>query len=235
MIEGSDPELKHVMVMFIAHFDHVGTGEEGVFNGADDNASGTVALLEIAEAFLAERKMPGRSIGFLWVSGEEIGLYGSAYFADHPMVPLDDVAAVINMDMVGRVALPEDLESDRKSLTIVGRDSVKIIGGKQSSLLMQINEETLEDMGLIGNYEYNDINHPERYYYRSDHISFARKDIPVLFYSTGTHADYHMVTDDPGKIAYDKFRHMTAFCFMVGYNVADHNGEITVDNPMSEW
>jgi hypothetical protein len=236
MIEGSDPALKHEMVLFLAHFDHVGTDEKGgVFNGADDNASGTVALLEIAEAFLAEKKMPRRSVGFLWVSGEEIGLFGSAYFADHPLVPIAQIAAVINLDMVGRVAMPEDRESARSGLTIVGRDSVKVIGAQQSTLLMKINEETLDEMGLYGNYTYNDINHPERYFYRSDHISFARKDIPVLFYSTGTHADYHMVTDDPERIDYDKFRRMTAFCFMVGYHVAGYNGPITVDNPMSGW
>lgn len=236
MIEGSDPELKNEMVMYLAHFDHVGTdGNGGVFNGADDNASGTVALLEIARAFLAEKKMPRRSVGFLWVSGEEIGLFGSGYFADHPMVPLDEVATVINLDMVGRVASPEDRESEREGLTIVGMDSVKVIGALQSALLMEINKETLEDMDLNGNYTYNDINHPDRYFYRSDHISFARKDIPVLFYSTGTHADYHMVTDDPEKIDYDKFKHMTEFCFLVGYNVADYKKEITVDNPMSGW
>lgn len=236
MIEGSDPELKNEMVLFLAHFDHVGTdGKGGVFNGADDNASGTVALLEIAEAFQAEKKMPGRSVGFLWVSGEEIGLFGSAYFAEHPMVPLEEIAAVINLDMVGRVAMPEDRESERGGLTIVGRDSVKVIGAQQSALLMKINEETLEDMGLHGNYTYNDVSHPERYFYRSDHINFARKDIPVLFYSTGTHADYHMLSDDPERIDYEKFRRMTAFSFMVGYNVAGHKGAITVDNPMTKW
>jgi len=236
IIEGSDPELKNEMVLFLAHFDHVGTdGQGGVFNGADDNASGTVALLEIAEAFLAEKKMTGRSVGFLWVSGEEIGLFGSAYFAEHPMVPLEKIAAVINLDMVGRVVQPEDRQSERGGLTIVGRDTVKIIGAQQSALLMKINEETLEEMELYGNYKYNDVNHPERYFYRSDHISFARKDIPVLFYSTGTHADYHMLTDDPERIDYEKFRRMTAFSFMVGYNVADHKGAITVDNPMTKW
>ena len=192
-------------------------------------------MIEIAKAFLAEKKMPGRSIGFLWVSAEEIGLFGSSYFADHPMVPLESIAAVINLDMVGRVATPEDRQSEREGLTIVGRDSVKVIGALQSKVLMQINEETLEDMDLHGNYAYNDIHHPERYFYRSDHINFARKDIPVLFYSTGTHADYHMVTDDPEKIDYDKFLHMTKFCYLVGYNVADYKGEITVDNPMSQW
>ena len=236
VIEGSDPDLKDEMVIFMAHFDHVGTNEQGgVFNGADDNASGTVALLEIAQAFMAEKKRPARSIGILWVSAEEIGLFGSSYFADHPLVPLDRIAAVINLDMVGRTVTDEDMERGRRGMTIVGKDSVKVIGGKQSSVLMQINEETLDEMGLKPNYTYNDINHPERFYYRSDHINFARKDIPVLFYSTGTHSDYHQVTDTPDRIDYDKFQRMTRFAYKVGYNVANYKGPITVDNPMSEW
>jgi len=235
-IEGSDPELKDEFVFYLAHFDHVGTGENGeVFNGADDNASGTVALLEIAEAWMAEKKAPARSVGFLWVSGEEIGLYGSRYFSEHPLIPLEDIAAVINLDMVGRVKTPEDVESEREALTIVSRDSVKVIGGLQSNVLMQINEETLDEMGLYPNYTYNTPDHPERYFYRSDHINFARHDIPVLFYSTGTHRDYHLETDDPDRIDYEKFRKMTEFAFLVGYNIAGYKGEITVDNPMSEW
>lgn len=235
-IEGSDPELKDEFVLLMAHFDHVGTdGEGSVFNGADDNASGSVALLEIAEAFRAEKKMPRRSIGILWVSGEEIGLYGSKYFAEHPLVPIENIAAVINLDMIGRIKTQEDIESDRSGLTIVGRDSVKVIGALQSKILMEINEETLAEMGLFPNYSYNKPDHPDRYFYRSDHISFARKDIPVLFYSTGTHADYHLLTDDPGKIDYGKFLKMTKFAFKAGMNTADYKDEITVDNPMSEW
>lgn len=235
-IEGSDPDLKDEFVIYMAHFDHVGTdGDGGVFNGADDNASGSVALLEIAEAFKAEKKGPRRSIGILWVSGEEIGLFGSKYFAENPLVSIGDIAAVINLDMVGRVKTAEDMESERSGLTIVGQDSVKVIGALQSKVLMEINEETLADMELYPNYAYNRPDHPERYFYRSDHISFAKKDIPVLFYSTGTHADYHMLTDDPGKIDYSKFLKMTKFAFMAGMNTADYKDEIIVDNPMSEW
>lgn len=235
-IEGSDPELKDEMLIYMAHFDHVGTdGQGGIFNGADDNASGTVALLEIAEAFIKEKKAPKRSIGFLWVSAEEIGLYGSSYFADHPLVPIENIAAAINMDMVGRSKTEEDRKSQRKDISVVGGDTVGVIGALQSKVLMGINNETLEKMNLVGDYTYNDINHPERFFYRSDHISFARKDIPVLFYSTGTHSDYHELTDDPEKIDYDKFLKMTKFCFMIGHNAANYKGEILVDNPMSGW
>jgi hypothetical protein len=236
LIEGSDPLLKEEAVIYLAHYDHVGTdGQGGVFNGADDNASGTVALLEIAEAFMVEKKRPKRSIGFLWVAAEEIGLFGSQYFADFPLVPAEQTAAVINLDMVGRTKTPEDAESNRTGLTIVGGDSVKVIGGMQSKVLMKINEKTLDEMGLVGNYTYNDLTHSERYFYRSDHISFARKDIPVLFYSTGTHADYHMLTDVEERLDYDKFLKMARFCYKAGFNVARYPDPIEVDNPMSGW
>ncbi len=236
LIEGSDPVLKDEVLIYVAHYDHIGTdGEGGVFNGADDNASGTVALIEIAQAFMKEKKRPARSVGILWVSAEEIGLYGSKYFSDHPLVAEEQIAAVINLDMVGRTRTIEDEQSDRPGLTIAGGDTVKVIGGLQSEVLMGINVKTLDEMDLIGNYEYNDLTHPERYFYRSDHLNFARKDIPVLFYSTGTHKDYHMVTDEEKLIDYDKFVKMTRFSYKAGYNVADYKGSIEVDNPMSTW
>jgi len=236
MIEGSDPVLKDEMVIYVAHYDHVGTdGLGGVFNGADDNASGTVALIEIAEAFKMENEMPRRSIGILWVSAEEIGLFGSQYFAEHPLVPKERIAAVINLDMVGRTKAAEDQLSERSGLTIQAVDSVKIIGGLQSEVLMKINEKTLKEAGLVGNYQYNNLTDPNRYFYRSDHINFARQDIPILFYSTGTHRDYHMVSDVEEAIDYDKFLKMTRFCFKAGFNVAQFKGPIKVDNPMSTW
>ena len=236
VIEGSDPDLKNEMVIYTAHYDHVGTDDQGgVFNGADDNASGSVALIEIAEAFMKEKKKPRRSIGILWVSAEEIGLFGSQYFADHPLVPRENIAAVINLDMLGRTKTREDELSSRSGLTIQGGDSVKVIGGLQSRVLMDISQKTLDEMGLVGNYTYNDTQHPERYFYRSDHINFARKDIPVLFYSTGTHRDYHMLTDVEDRIDYDKYLKMTRFCYKVGYEVAQYKYPIEVDKPMSGW
>lgn len=236
IIEGSDPVLKNEVVIYLAHYDHIGTdGQGGVYNGADDNASGSVALIEIAEAFIKEKKRPARSIGILWVSAEEIGLFGSKYFSEHPLVAIENIAAVINLDMVGRTRSIEDEQSERQGLTIAGGDTVKVIGGLQSKVLMDINNSTLDEMGMIGNYDYNDLNHPERYFYRSDHINFARKDIPVLFYSTGTHRDYHLVTDEEKLIDYDKFLKMTRLSFKTGYNIAGYKGNIEVDNPMSSW
>jgi len=236
LIEGSDPAKKDEVVIYVAHYDHVGTdGKGGIFNGADDNASGTVALIEIAGAFLKEKKTPGRSIGILWVSAEEIGLFGSEYFANHPLVEPQNIAAVINLDMVGRTKSREDELSQRSGMTIQGRDSVKVIGGLQSKVLMKINEQSLKEAGLVGNYKYNNLEDPNRYFYRSDHINFARKDIPVLFYSTGTHRDYHETSDVEAAIDYDKFLKMTRFCYKTGFNVADYKGSIEVDNPMSGW
>ncbi len=236
LIEGSDPDLKDEVVIYVAHFDHVGTDDEGeVYNGADDNASGTVALIEIAEAFMKEKKRPKRSIGLLWVSAEEIGLFGSRYFAEYPLVPAEKTAAVINLDMVGRTKTAEDITSGRRDLTIVGGDTVKVIGGLQSKVLMDINKRTLKEMDLTGNYIYNDLSHPGNYFYRSDHINFARKDIPVLFYSTGTHNDYHRVSDEEALIDYNKFLKMTRFCYKAGFNVAQYGDPIEVDHPMSTW
>lgn len=236
LIEGSDPVLKDEVVIYVAHYDHIGTdGNGGVYNGADDNASGTVALIEIAEAFRMEKKSPKRSIGILWVSAEEIGLYGSQYFAEHPLVAREKIAAVINLDMVARTKTGDDVLSTRDGLTIQGGDSVKVIGALQSSVLMKINESSLAEAGLVGNYQYNNLTDPNRYFFRSDHVNFARKDIPVLFYSTGTHRDYHMVSDVEESLDYEKFLRMTRFCYKAGLNVAQHNGPIKVDNPMSEW
>jgi Zn-dependent M28 family amino/carboxypeptidase len=236
MIEGSDQVLRNEVVIYVAHYDHLGIdGKGGVYNGADDNASGTVALIEIAEAFTKEKRAPKRSIGILWVSAEEIGLYGSQYFADHPLVPRERIAAVINLDMVGRTKMEEDTRSSRSGLTIQGGDTVKVLGGLQSKVLMEINENSLEESGMTGNYQYNNLEDPNRYFFRSDHISFARKDIPVLSYSTGTHRDYHLVSDEKEAIDYDKFLKMTRLGYRVGFNVAQYSSPIEVDNPMSGW
>lgn len=236
IIEGSDPVLKNEFVIYVAHYDHIGTdGKGGVFNGADDNASGTVALIEIAQAFMKEKKQTKRSIGFLWVSAEEIGLFGSKYFAENPLVPVEDIAAVINLDMISRSQTEEDRTSSREGLTIAGGDSVEIIGGLQSKILMELNKEALDDMNLRGNYRYNDPDHPFRFFYRSDHISFAQKDVPVIFYSTGTHNDYHRLADNLERVDYERFVEMTKLAYLLGYKVANYKGAIEVENPMSSW
>jgi hypothetical protein len=237
IIEGSDPTLKNEYVIYLAHFDHVGIDQTGdVYNGADDNASGSTALLEIAEAFMSQKNKAKRSIGFLWVSGEEIGLFGSKYYSDHPIIPLNQTATIINLDMVGRTRTPADTGTVMGSeLSIVGGDTIGVLGGLQSKILMSINKQTLTQMNMIGDYTYNDPHHPDMYYFRSDHINFVRHDIADLSYSTGTHKDYHQPTDSPDKIDYAKLKKVTDFTFMVGYNIANYKGEIVVDNPFSKW
>jgi len=235
VVEGSDPKLKDEYVIYLAHYDHLGSDDRGIFNGADDNASGSTALLEMAEAYTMEKKKPARSIGFLWVSGEEIGLYGSGFYADNPIIPLNHTVTVINLDMVGRTRTPEDNSGDPGEITVLGKDSIRVIGGLQSTVLMEINEASLKEMNLAGDYRYNTPDHPKRYFYRSDHISFARKDIPVLSFSTGTHVDYHKITDTADKIDFNKLQHVTRFAFKLGYNIAEYKDRITVDNPFSQW
>jgi len=237
IVEGSDPVLKNEYVIFSAHFDHVNNDPTGdVYNGADDNASGSTALLEIAEAFISEKNQSKRSIGFLWVSAEEVGLFGSKYYTDNPIIPLNQTAAVINLDMVGRTKTPADTVAVMgEELSILGGDSIGVIGGLQSKILMDINKQTLIQMNMQGDYTYNDPNHPEMYFYRSDQINFVRHDIPALFYSTGTHKDYHQPTDSPDKIDYQKLKKVTDFTFMVGYNIANYKGKIVVDNPFTKW
>lgn len=237
VVEGADPVLKNEYLIYTAHYDHVGTDITGdVYNGADDNASGSSALLEMAEAFMLEKNKIKRSIGFLWVSAEELGLFGSQYYSENPIIPLDKTIAAINLDMVGRTRTPADTGSVMgDEISVLGGDSIGVIGGLQSKILMTINEQTLAQMKMVGDYRYNDPNHPEMYFYRSDQINFVRQDIPVLFYSTGTHRDYHQVSDSPDKIDYVKLKKVTDFTFMVGYNIANYKGEIVVDNPFSKW
>jgi hypothetical protein len=237
VVEGSDPVLKNEYLIYMAHYDHVGVDASGdVFNGADDNASGSTALLEMAEAFMLEKNKMKRSIGFLWVSAEELGLFGSQYYTENPIIPLDKIVAAINLDMVGRTRTPADTGTVMgDEISVLGGDSIGVIEGHQSKILMKMNEQTLAQMNMIGDYTYNDPNHPEMYFYRSDQINFVRHDIPVLFYSTGTHRDYHQVSDSPDKIDYVKLKKVTDFTFMVGYNIANYKGEIVVDNPFSKW
>jgi hypothetical protein len=237
LIEGSDPELKKEVIVYTAHFDHLGTAENGgVYNGADDNASGTVALLEIGQAFVAEQKNLKRSVLILWVSGEEIGLFGSEYYSEHPLIPLENTVADLNLDMIGAVRTERDrgmIHGERVS--VLGMDSIGIIGGQQSSDLVQIHYEMADRMGMHTDTSLNDPDHPYQYYYRSDHINFARHNIPVLFYSTGVHVDYHKVTDNYYRINITKLRKVSDLCFLVGYELATRQQRIVVDNPFSSW
>ena len=214
ILEGSDPTLKKEFVLFTAHMDHIGTpsagegctprGADSICNGADDDGSGTVAVIELAQAFTSARERPKRSLVFMTVSGEERGLWGSAYFADHPTVPLANVIADLNIDMVGRNA----------------KDTVAVIGREHSNL------GTTVDSVAAAHHELNikpvgDLWPQEGLFYRSDHYNFAKKGVPILFFTTGLHPDYHQVSDSPDKIDAEKEARFARLMFHLGLAVAN--------------
>jgi hypothetical protein len=237
LVEGRHPKLRDEVIIYMAHFDHLGMNLGGaVYNGADDNASGTVALIELAEAFVAEQKNLKRSVMMLWVSGEEIGLYGSKFYVQQPLLPLEETVTALNLDMVGAVRTDRDRGSIHgEKVSVLGMDTIGLIGGLQSSDLMDIHNKTAESIGLKTDNSLNDPHHPYRYFYRSDHFSFARNDVPVLFYSTGVHVDYHKVTDDYERINFTKLKKVTELSFLVGYQLATQRKRIEVDHPFSAW
>jgi hypothetical protein len=191
VIRGSDPVLRDEYVVLTAHLDHVGVGRpvngDSIYNGADDNASGTAALMEIAEAMVASGTRPARSVMFLHVSGEELGLLGSRWFSDNPTVPIGQIVANINADMIGRNA----------------PDTIVVIGKDYSTLGRTVNEVAARhpELGLTVS---DDIWPQERFFFRSDHFNFARKEIPALFFFSGVHEDYHRPSDTVDKLDTDK-------------------------------
>jgi hypothetical protein len=207
IIEGSDPELRREYLVFSAHMDHVGITPgrpDSINNGADDNASGTTGVIELAEAFSRPRARPKRSLLFLTVSGEEKGLWGSRYFSEHPTVPLAQIVADINLDMLGRN----------------WADTIVAIGKEHSDLgatLERVNAEHPElRMAAI-----NDRWPEERFYFRSDHYNFARKGVPALFFFNGVHPDYHQVTDSPEKIDSEKESRILKLLYYLGEEIAN--------------
>lgn len=231
-IEGSDPGLRNEFIVFMAHADHIGAMGDKINAGADDNASGCSALLSIAEAFSRLEKKPPRSLLFLWVSGEEIGLFGSQYYINNPLVPLEQTVATLNMDMVGRVNSPADTTSETP---MTGPEGVFVITGNQSSELIKIAEDVDEVSRLDFDYSLSGRNHPLQLFSRSDHYNFVRKDIPVLFFTTGLHTDYHSPGDVIDKIDFDKMELVSRTIYQIGENLANRKERITVDNPFSKW
>jgi peptidase M28-like protein len=208
ILEGSDPRLKSEYVILSAHMDHVGVGRpvngDSIYNGADDDASGTTAVVEAAEAFAQLQPRPKRSIIFLTVSGEEKGLWGSAYFADHPPVPVGDIVADLNSDMVGRN----------------WKDTIVVIGKEHSDLGATLNRVGAAHPEL-NMQPIDDIWPQENFYSRSDHYNFARKGVPILFFFNGTHADYHRPSDSVDKIDAEKESRIVKLVFYLGLDVAN--------------
>ena len=205
VLRGSDPKLKHEAIVYSAHMDHVGMRMDGdVFNGADDNASGSAGLLAIASAFANSLQKPRRSIIFLSVSGEELGLWGSRYYSDNPTWQLDKIVANINTDMIGR----SGAESGPLEVTVTPSNRhVKY------STIVRDAARFGEQLGVT-------FQSGDKYYERSDHYNFARKGIPVVFFCNGEHEDYHQVSDHADKLDGDKMQRIARLAFWTGWHVA---------------
>ncbi len=208
ILEGSDPVLKREYIVFSAHMDHVGINPsakgDSIWNGADDDASGTAGVLELAEAFSQPGARPKRSLIFLTVSGEEKGLWGSEYFASHMPVAVEQVVANLNMDMIGRN----------------WRDTIAVIGKEHSDLgatLERVNAALPE----LQMHAIDDIWPNENFYVRSDHYNFARRGIPILFFFNGTHKDYHQASDSPDKIDAEKEARIVKLVYYLGEAIAN--------------
>ena len=232
VIEGSDPVLKNEYVVFSAHADHIGAQGGSINPGADDDASGCAALLSIAEAFRNLDKKPLRSVMFLWVSGEEIGLYGSKSYVNDPLVPLEKTIVDLNIDMIGRVKGVADTTADTP---MTGPKDVFVITGNQSSELGAIAGDIDKTTSLDFDYSLSGRNHPLQLFSRSDHYNFVKHDIPVLFFSSGLHTDYHDPGDTADKIDFKKMELITETIFRIGFTVADKKTSLVVDNPYSKW
>lgn len=231
VVEGTDPKLKDEFVVVSAHYDHVGTrndGQDRIYNGADDNGSGTVALLEMAQALSVGPK-PKRSVMFVWFAGEERGLWGSEFMAANPTVPLDRIAALLNIDMIGRSWTPDMGEQFRA--TVTPQDGVFVIGSKlMSSRLGQISEQVNKDyLQLKFDYKYDDPKDTERLFYRSDHYSFAKRGVPAIFYFDGIHSDYHQVTDEVKTIDFVKMEMVAKTIFATAWTIAMEKEKPKVD------
>jgi len=243
IIEGTEKPDEYLILT--AHLDHVGYGRTGsrlrtsyvgeikdrIHNGADDDGSGTVAMLEIAQAFKQASKKgkgPKRSIIFLHVTGEEKGLLGSAYYSDNPIYPLSKTVANLNLDMIGRID-PTRKGDKREYIYIIGSDH-------DSQDLHNISEQTnLQTVNIDLDYRYNAKDDPQRFYYRSDHYNFAKKGIPIIFYFSGTHEDYHLPSDTPDKINYDLLELRSKLIFYTAWNIANRDKRVIVDpKPESE-
>jgi Zn-dependent M28 family amino/carboxypeptidase len=244
MVEGSDPALKDTYVLFGAHLDHTGyrpsaaaaAGRGGgggaqpdsnqppdlIFNGADDDGSGSTGLLGIAKAFATGPK-PRRSVVFVWHTAEESGLLGSRYMADHPVVPLDRVQAQFNIDMIGRNR--DDDAAQSNTVFVIGADRIST---DLHNLLVDTNQALREPLTL--DYEYNDPSDANSFYTRSDHYSYAAKGIPIAFFFTGTHPDYHRASDHVDKILFPKLTRIAQLVYQAGFNVANSPRTLERDN-----
>jgi Zn-dependent M28 family amino/carboxypeptidase len=236
VLEGSDPVLKEEYVALGAHYDHVGIGGavngDTIYNGADDDGSGTTALLAIAEALAKAPARPKRSVLFIWHAGEEKGLWGSRYFTEYPTVPLQKIVTQINIDMIGRSRKVGDTNPRNNSLS--GPNEIYVIGSRMMStelgeLTATVNKAYLN---LTYNYRYDDPKDPNRFFFRSDHYNYARKGIPIVFFFDGEHEDYHRPGDEAHKIDYEKMQKVVRTVYVMLWEIATRPTRPAVDKQL---
>jgi len=216
-LEGSDPELKNECVVFMAHYDHIGVDPSGdVYNGADDNGSGTVAIMEVAEAFASLDTKPKRSIVFLWVTCEELGMFGSNYYTQHPIFPLEKTVTCFNLDMVGRVFEQRDTVWNKSPKKVKDFDGLFTLSNDVWPELAELNQQKCAELGLVP-----DTSLPDYFIRASDHYNFHKNGVPILNYATGYHFDYHKVGDEVDKINFDKIKRVADLCFLMGLDIAN--------------
>ncbi|MDX6183429.1 M28 family peptidase [Flavobacterium sp. Fl-77] len=224
-IEGS--EKPNEVLVISAHYDHVGIKKGEIYNGADDDGSGTVALLEIAKAFAKAKKDghgPKRSILFLHVTGEEHGLHGSRYYSENPLFPIANAIADINIDMIGR----RDVEhaNTNNYVYVIGADR---LSSDLHNITVAQNERYVK---LDLDFKFNDPADPNHFYERSDHYNFAKHGIPAVFLFNGVHEDYHQKGDEPEKIEYDALTKRAKLAFVIAWELANRESRPVVDKPI---
>jgi Zn-dependent M28 family amino/carboxypeptidase len=235
--EGSDPVLKNEYVAIGAHYDHDGIrpnaqGDDKIWNGADDDGSGTVAVLSIAETLAKAEKRPKRSILFVWHAGEEKGLWGSEYFNKFPTVDIKNVVTQLNIDMIGRSKKPGD--TDKRNAELSGENDIYVIGSEMmSSTLGAITKGTNDQYLRLGyDYKYDDPKDKNRFFFRSDHFNYAVNGIPIVFWFDGVHADYHQASDSADKIDYEKMEKVTRTIFLTLWEISDLKERPKVDKQL---
>lgn len=226
-VEGSDKKDEYVFLT--AHYDHLGKKGDVIYYGADDDGSGTVSVIEMAQAFAKAKQDghgPRRTVVFMTVSGEEKGLWGSEYYSDHPVFPLDKTTVDLNTDMIGRIDPNRNYGDSTNYVYVIGND-------KLSSDLDPISKAINKKYSKLElDYKYNDPDDPERIYYRSDHYNFARKGVPIIFYFDGIHKDYHKPTDTVDKINFDLMEKRARFIFLTAWEMANRDEMLKRDIPL---
>lgn len=221
-VKGS--EKPDEIVVISAHYDHVGMKDGEIYNGADDDGSGTVAILEMAKAFAKAKKEgngPKRSVLILHVTGEEHGLHGSRYYSENPLFPLANTVADVNIDMIGR---RDVLHPDSNNyIYLIGSD---YLSSDLHNICESVNQKYIQ---MDIDYKYNDRNDPNRFYYRSDHYNFAKNGIPSVFLFNGIHADYHKPGDTVDKIEFDALTKRTKYAFAIAWEIANRENRLVVD------